>query len=76
MAVTYCGACEHPSALHVGARGKCRLNGCPCTEFADPPLTLAPQMQLVRVPVKPSWLSLAGPAAIAFIAGVLLGLNL
>lgn len=77
MDVAICATCTHPSAIHVGGVGKCRLNGCPCTGFADAPKPEpALSVQLVEVPVRPSWLSLAGPAAIAFIAGVLLGINL
>ncbi len=74
-----CGACQHVSALHR-AGGPCRLNGCPCQGFASP---------LVEPPLEPTYPEPApqesrafaiaqkvAAAAIAFVAGVLVGQNL
>lgn len=78
MEVAYCGACPHPSALHRGGRGACRLNGCPCTKFAD---VAAPEPGVSAGPVPEvfshrGWLWSVARVAAAFVAGVLVGLNL
>jgi hypothetical protein len=72
--VAYCEACRHIQPLHLGGRGKCRLNGCPCTAFAVGPV-VEPGPQLVEVPTRPSPLWVAIPAAIAFVIGLALGLS-
>lgn len=73
MEVAYCGACQHPSAIHRGARGRCRLNGCPCQGFAEAPAA-APLVELVEVPVARRLSAIVLPPAVAFIAGLVLGI--
>lgn len=73
MEVAYCEACRHPSALHLGARGGCRLNGCPCQAFAEAPV-LAPIVELEQTPARRPLAAIVIPPAVAFIAGLVLGI--
>ena len=77
MEVANCGACQHPSPIHVGARGRCRLNGCPCQGLAAAPATGPATMAVVAPgPVVSVEAFTAILTGIGFCLGLLLGLNL
>ena len=81
MEVEYCGTCPHPAPrqIHRGGRGRCRMNGCPCQSFTAPP-ALEPAGDVVEIansrPVVSTEAFTAILTAVAFVAGVLLGMNL
>ena len=85
MDIAYCGACQHVGALHAGGgTGHCRLNGCPCSKFAETPayagggtMTGAQDATLERgeivLPGVSTETFTAILTAIAFLAGLLVG---
>lgn len=76
MDIAYCGACQHVGALHTDAgRGRCRLNGCPCSRFLGMPV-LEPVIATDGPAALPA-VSIETFAAIAvliaFVAGFVIG---